>query len=467
MPVAVSLQAVTLKSKALLARFKEPPNQGHLVWVLVIFAVAVTLRSLWVAYTHVAPLLEPRLSDMQFYDGSAVGLVRGMGYISPWSTAATAQWPPGYSFLLAAFYKAFGVHVEIAWGANVVLGGLTCVALYFLGNLVGGKKVGIVAGLLLAVFPGHIFFSSLVLSETLFTFLVVVVLALVLLAARKSDTGLLRIIIIGMLVAAAALVRGQGLFLIVVAGLFWWLSTRDWARALQWATLVMVTAIVLIIPWSVRNYFAMKSFVFLSTNDGVNLYIGNYEGANGTFQFTAGKEIADRFRDLPPNEQEAMSSDAMLREGLKFMFTHPGKELQLVGSKLRYLYGNDEEALVWIDAPDLGRALDNRPMWADLANDFYFAVLVLSAGGLVAWVRQPRSALSLPLIFIGIFTLGQLAFFAVSRFHYPMLPSFCLLAAAGIVAGVEYVRSPRPARPKHKAIQPPRKGHRGKSKRRR
>ncbi len=61
--------------------------------------------------------------------------------------------------------------MEVAWGANIVLGALTCAALYVVGNLVGGKKVGIVAGLLLAVFPGHIFFSSLVLSETLFTLL--------------------------------------------------------------------------------------------------------------------------------------------------------------------------------------------------------------------------------------------------------------------------------------------------------
>jgi len=39
-----------------------------------------------------------------------------------------------------------------------------------------------------------------------------------------------------------------------------------------------------------------------------------------------------------------------------------------------------------------------------------------------------------------VFTLGQLLFFADPRFHFPMLPSFCLLAAVGVVSGAGYVR---------------------------
>jgi 4-amino-4-deoxy-L-arabinose transferase-like glycosyltransferase len=502
----MSLEAMTLKLKGLLARLREAPNRNHLIWALVIFALALTLRSLWVAFIHADPFDGRHMNDGQSYHASAVALLHGKGYISPWTGAATAQWPPGYSILLAGLYAIFGEHVSVAWDANIVLSALTCVVLYFVGNLVGGKKVGILAGLLLAVFPGHIFFSSLVLSETLFTFLVVVIMALVLLAVRKSDdepvqinfagvlvalvrgqlltfvvrlisllrqlvslmraAGPRRIILTGVLVAAAAMVRGQGLFLIFVAGLFWWLCTRDWERALQRATVVGLIAIVLIIPWSIRNYVAMHTFVFLSTNDGENLYIGNSEFANGRFQFGVGMWILNQFSDLPPNEQEAMASNAMMREGLRFMFTHPGKELQLTGSKIRALYEDDEDGLRWIEAPEVGKPIGNRSLWKNIANVYYFSVLALAGVGLVPWWRQRRGALLLPLLLIGVFTLGQMLFFATSRFHVPMLPSFCLLAAAGIVAGVEYVRS-RPRGPKPKAVPPSRKARRGKSKRRR
>ncbi len=76
-----------------------------------------------------------------------------------------------------------------------------------------------------------------------------------------------------------------------------------------------------------------------------------------------------------------------------------------------------------------------------MANGFYFSVLAVAAGGLLYWVRRPRSTVSLPLILIAVFTLGQLPFFSLSRYHFPMLPSFCLLAAVGLVAGTEYLKS--------------------------
>ncbi|MGD0766292.1 MAG: glycosyltransferase family 39 protein [Dehalococcoidia bacterium] len=424
------------KLKTVPARLKAQAKLGHLAWVTVIFVVAVTARSLWVAHTHADPF-----ADAQFYDRAAASLAEGKGYLNIFTQTATALWPPGYSFLLAAFYRVFGSHLSIAWGINIVLGALTCALLYVIGNLIGGRKVGVLAGLTLALLPGHVFYSSIVLSEVLFTFLAVAVMTLILWAVRKSAPGPPLLIVIGVLVGASALVRGQGLLLIFVAGLFWWLYTHDWARSLQWATVVMLTALAVIVPWSIRNYFAMKEFIFISTNDGVNLYMGNHEGASGGFEYGAGGSITEQFGYLPPNEQEAKSSNVMMREGLRFMFTHPIDELGLTWSKLRYLYQSDDDSLVWIEAPEAGKPLANRQLLADVLNDSYFAVLAFAGVGLYSFRRRLRGAVSLPLIFVGVFTLGQMPFFGMSRFHYPMLPSFALMAAAGMVSAVGYLRS--------------------------
>jgi 4-amino-4-deoxy-L-arabinose transferase-like glycosyltransferase len=362
--------------------------------------------------------------------------------VNPWTEANTAQWPPGYTFLLAALYWLFGPNVAVAWGADIVLGALTCVAVYILGCLMLSQRAGAIAGILLAIFPGHVFFSSLLLSEILFTFLVVVAMVLILRVGQQgADSSMLSVILAGLAVGAAALVRGQGLLLIIVAALFWWLYTADWARALQWATIVMLTAVVVIIPWSIRNYIAMNSFVFISTNDGVNLYIGNNELAAGGFMFDVEWWIVEQYADLPPPEKEVAVSNAALREGLRFMFTHPGKELQLAGSKLRALYEEDGYGLRLSSAPEVGKPVRCIDLIGNVANGFYFTVLTVSAGGLLYWARRRRSAVALPLLVVGVFTAGQLIFFSVSRFHFPMLPSFCLLAAVGLAWGVEHTRS--------------------------
>jgi 4-amino-4-deoxy-L-arabinose transferase-like glycosyltransferase len=79
--------------------------------------------------------------------------------------AATAQWPPGYPGILAAVYLLPGPDVLMAKLLNVVLGSLTCSMVYVLGRMLWGQSVGIVAGVLLTVFPSHIFYSTMVLTE--------------------------------------------------------------------------------------------------------------------------------------------------------------------------------------------------------------------------------------------------------------------------------------------------------------
>jgi len=413
----------------------------HLAWVAAILALALAARSLWVAYAPADPTDGRHIDDTYFYHYSAAGLVKGSGYVTPWTGAETAHWPPGYTFFLAGLYGLFGPNVAVGWIANIVLGALTCVAVYIAGCLILSQRAGAIAGLLLAVFPGHIFFSSLLLSETLFTLLAVVAMTLTLLVARQGkDASMVRLILLGLVVGATALVRGQGLFLLIAAALFWWLSTADWRRALRWATVVGVTSLAVIVPWSIRNYVAMDSFVFISTNAGGNLWLGNHEGATGRYMWMADEWTRERYANLPEPEREVAASNLALREGLKFIFTHPADELRLSATKLRALYEDDEEGLRWIHRPEAGSAVGSIRVIGDVADGFYFAVLAVSAGGLAYWLRRRRSAVALPLLVVGVFTLGQLLFFADPRFHFPMLPSLCLLAAVGLAWGAGLVR---------------------------
>ena len=398
-----------------------------LSWPLTIFALALVVRSIWVAYAPSDPSLAFALNDPHFYYHNASSLAAGNGYTMPWVGGNTAYWPPGYPLVLASLFRLFAPHVSIAWGMNIVLGALTCVLLYYVGRSALNERVGIVAGLLLALFPGHVFFASLVLSEVAFTFLLTLAMLLILVVARTNDkTRWPCIVFLGLVAGFAALMRGQGLFVIPVALVFWFYRTGDWTRALPWATAAFLTAAVIILPWTVRNYVQMGSPVPISTNDGVNLYMGHNAIATGRMMYDPGWWATEVYSDLPPAKREVAASNLLLREGIEYMFTHPVRELHLSAVKLRALYEDDEEGL---------REIPIQPGRIGLAaNVYYFATLALSAGGLFMWLRNPRGALGLPLLVIAVFTVGQLLFFGNPRFHYPMLPSFALLAAAALVS---------------------------------
>lgn len=407
----------------------------HAPWIAVIFIIAITTRSLWVWYAPADPTTKNPPDDTFFYHYYAVEVMEGHGYVVPKTETATAFWPPGYSLLLAGLYRVFGAHPEVAWATNIVLGALTCVGLYVLGFLIGGRKVGVVAGLVLAVYPGHLFYASLVLSETLFTLGLVLAMCLAVLAAKAGSLRLA--IATGLLIGLAALVRGQALVLIPAIALFWLLATLRWRRTFLWTILAILSAIVAISPWTIRNYFSMGDFVFLSTNDGHNLFMGNHEEADGRVRLGANSWIMDKFLDLPWEEREVESNRYALEEGLEYMWGHPGRELELAGLKMRALYADDQEALRGIADEASGKMVSNSDLLGDVANGAYFAVLGLAALGSLTWFVRPRKLIGLPVLVIVFLTMGQLLFFADPRFHFPMMPSFVLLAATAIVGAAQ------------------------------
>ena len=175
-------------------------------------------------------------------------LAHGAGYVMPWSGAATAYWPPGYPFFLAGLFKLFGQHVALAWGANIVLGSLTCVALYFIGRAhprrEGRYRCGPGAGgvprarLLLVACPlrGHLHLSRRRRHSSRSRWLL----------AGAGSAAFWLLLLLGVVIGAAALVRGQGLFLIPLAAIFWWLRSGDWRRALRWTGLAALVALVVV-----------------------------------------------------------------------------------------------------------------------------------------------------------------------------------------------------------------------------
>jgi hypothetical protein len=189
-----------------------------------------------------------------------------------------------------------------------------------------------------------------------------------------------------------------------------------------------------VLPWTVRNYVESDALVAISSNDGVNFYIGHSPGADGRGRKV--DELVFRYPELRQAEAEARISRDGFREGLEYAAEHPGREIELAFRKLFFLYWRDDEGLKWNEAHGERRFLDDgaRDVLGAASNTYYWAVLALAAAGVALSIARRSPAIVLLVSMLVYWTLAHVAFFADPRFHAPIVPVLCVFAGAAAVA---------------------------------
>ena len=217
----------------------------------------------------------------------AAALVSGLGFSSPYSgapTAPTAQQPPLYPFFLAGIFKVFGVcTVASAWTAvviNVLAGAVTAVLLYYVGRFHFGKTVGILAAWLW-VLPWMYQTNALSVSLTC-AFLAALGLASLFLCVPKKIEANWEWFALGIYSGLLVLIQPALLPVVFVYG--GWLA---WSKARSPRALIAVAGLLLALaPWTARNFVTFGRFIPVRDNLGLELWLGNRPGMQGTVDFS-------------------------------------------------------------------------------------------------------------------------------------------------------------------------------------
>lgn len=406
------------------------------LWLVAIVAVAFLLRLAWALHVEVDPRTYWRW-DMSIYDYQAYALAKGMGFVD-FAGLPSAHWPPLYPLIVAPLYRLTDNSLLAARLLNVVVGTLTVALVYLLGAKVFGRATGLLAAGLLAVFPSHIFATSLIMTEPVFTFLFVLVLtAAVYTVLGEGEGRWWQALGIGLLVGAATLVRGEGLLLAGVIPLLILLRRRAWRPALANSSLVVLGAIVVIAPWTVRNIVRMHAPIVISTSATEALWVGHHEGANGRIaDFT----VTEQFNDVPNPQHEVKINNEALREALRFIAHNPVEEVTLVPRKFVGLYVGDGSSLAWHQNPPT-LTLSKAKWLRRLSDVYYWAIGGVAALGVFVWFspRDPRKALLAAVVACWTL-LFSVVFFGDERFHFAIMPIFCLWAAVSLMGFWELAR---------------------------
>src|SRR5215212_3536694 len=169
--------------------------------------------------------------------------------------------PPGYALFAAGTILLFGEELRSLVFVQQLLGVAAALLTYLLGramfggSIFGGTTVGraagLLAGLLVALNGALILSGQSIMTETLFTALLLGALLALLLAGRSGRWGWA--LLAGLLLGAAALTRPVAQALVVLVPLAFLLSTRRPWPILRGTVLVAVGLLIVMAPWMLRN----------------------------------------------------------------------------------------------------------------------------------------------------------------------------------------------------------------------
>jgi len=403
-------------------------------WPVVVFAAALAVRALYLATVVGDPFFTylEHIPDSHLFNNWAASIAAGENIYGNQAFFIG----PLYGYFLTVIYKIFGQNLFLVRVVNILLGAATAVAIYGTARRVFNKPAAVTAGLTWALFLPALFFESLVLPAALVCFLVSVGLYAAVVGLDGNGKAWL-LAVAGTALGLAVLDRGN-LLLAIIAGavLLAFVAARPrWRRVVAFA----LPVVVLIGVTTVRNAVVARDFVPISSQGGVNFYIGNGPGAAGvyrtpfdisgrpeTLNVTAATEIAEAStgREMKPSAV----SNYWFARGLEQLRENPWWAVRLYWQKVR-LFTNNLEVSLNADYYFM-RFVTPFHLWVP---PWFGLVFAFGLAGIVLTFAERTPARWFLLIYASVYAVSVIAFFVTSRYRLPVLPALVVIAAGGAV----------------------------------
>ena len=360
---------------------------------------------------------------------------------------------PLYPIFLAAIYKIFGYDLFTARFAQMFISALSCVLIYFIAVKIFNKRIAVISSLFAAFYGPFLYWAGELLIVTLIVFLDLVMLLLLLNALEKPKK--LYWILGGAVLGLSGIARPNVLIILLwVIILIFWLSRLKETRMVKklrfvYSLYFLVGVFLMILPVTISNFVTAKSFVLISSQGGINFYMGNNPDADGKSAqppaavTTHGEFLDDVYlasvalaeegagRQLKPSQV----SNYWYVKGVEFIIDQPGKWLELMGKKLAYFWTGDEvtnnEDTYYFNRFSIVLGL---LMWHRVIAFPFGIICPLALTGIVLSRKLWRKLLLL-YGYTFLYMVSVILFFVCGRYRLPVIP--ILLIFAGFT--VDYI----------------------------
>lgn len=258
----------------------------------------------------------------------ALSLAMGKGFFGPFPgyAAPTAWLAPGYPSLWALAIRLThlysGAIVLLAQTLNCAFSAATCWPIFSIGKRLFGERVGLASSWLWVFLPFSILMSLEWTWDQCVTAFLLALIVDVTFRVRASMSPL-QWAGYGLLWAAAALVNPATCALLPF--LLGWLIWARWKAGVMSPALYAQAVLLFflaVLPWSIRNYYTLHGWVFVKSNFGVALYVGNHPAS---FAVDPQPMIDSAARARLISEGESQFNEEEERLAVEFIRSHPGE----------------------------------------------------------------------------------------------------------------------------------------------
>ena len=386
-------------------------------------AIAVGALALRLIYLYALGRNVGGAGDYAFYNATANLIADGHFFIEPFRFVAdrvvtpTAAHPPLWPLLLSGSSLLGGTSEVAHKLVGCLVGTGVVVLLGLLGRRIAGDRLGLAAAALAAVYPVLIAADASLMSEALFGLFVALAMIAALRLAEQPTVG--RAAVLGAVIGLSALTRSEGVLLIVLLAAPLVLRTRPVLLAVAAAAMVLVIA-----PWTARNWAEFGQPVLISNNDGTLLAGANcpdtYSGALlGGWSF-------DCISKARLSDNEAARSDRWRSEGMEYALDHPGRWPVVVPVRVLRTFDLYQPLAQSEFAEGRNRTADRIGVFC------FFALVPLALLGIVA-LRGRAPVLMVLLAPVAMVLITSVLGYGIPRLRHAAELPLVVLAAAGLL----------------------------------
>ncbi len=397
--------------------------------LLLLYAAALVLRLLYLLDAADNPFLDALGLDARYYDLRAreileEGLVGDEAYFMG----------PLYPHLLAAVYGIAGRNLTVVRILQAMIGAFVPVLLYRIGVRLFPPAVALTAALVALFYGPLIFYTGTILYATLAVSLILWILDRLSLPPEKIGAG--HLVLTGILFGLASV--GKGNLVLFLPFALYGIARRGkgggWS--LRRPAVLLAGFLVVIGAATARNHAASGDLVFLTSNGGLNFYIGNGPESSGAYEKPKGLDVdhdpagtalleKQVGRSLTPTQVSA----EWRRRATDWIAANPAAEAKLLLRKAIFFFSTFE-------IPQI-ESYRFQMRYSPMIRLLHVPFGLIAPLGLAGVFLFRRRGVFFPLSFLFAYAVSIILFFVLTRYRLPVVPVLILFAAALLARLIE------------------------------